>query len=151
MIKIICLGKIKEDFFKDAEKEYLKRLQKYTKLEIIELEDEKDKDIKVCLSKEEQLIKKSIKDKDNLVLLDINGKEYTSTEFSNFINKELTENSNITFIIGSSNGVSEEIKRLAKKKVSFSKLTFPHQMFRIILLEQIYRSFKIINNESYHK
>ncbi len=151
MIKIICLGKIKEDFFKDAEKEYLKRLQKYTKLEIIELEDEKDKDIKVCLSKEEQLIKKSIKDKDNLVLLDINGKEYTSTEFSNFINKELTENSNITFIIGSSNGVSEEIKRLAQKKVSFSKLTFPHQMFRIILLEQIYRSFKIINNESYHK
>lgn len=151
MIKIICLGKIKEDFFKDAEKEYLKRLQKYTKLEIIELEDEKDKDIKVCLSKEEQLIKKSIKDKDNLVLLDIKGKEYTSTEFSNFINKELTENSNITFIIGSSNGVSEEIKRLAKKKVSFSKLTFPHQMFRIILLEQIYRSFKIINNESYHK
>ena len=151
MIKIICLGKIKEDFFKDAEKEYLKRLQKYTKLEIIELEDEKDKDIKVCLSKEEQLIKKSIKDKDNLVLLDINAKEYTSTEFSNFINKELTENSNITFIIGSSNGVSEEIKRLAKKKVSFSKLTFPHQMFRIILLEQIYRSFKIINNESYHK
>ena len=151
MIKIICLGKIKEDFFKDEEKEYLKRLQKYTKLEIIELEDEKDKDIKVCLSKEEQLIKKSIKDKDNLVLLDINGKEYTSTEFSNFINKELTENSNITFIIGSSNGVSEEIKRLAKKKVSFSKLTFPHQMFRIILLEQIYRSFKIINNESYHK
>ena len=151
MIKIICLGKIKEDFFKDAEKEYLKRLQKYTKLEIIELEDEKDKDIKVCLSKEEQLIKKSIKDKDNLVLLDINGKEYTSTEFSNFINKELTENSNITFIIGSSNGVSEVIKRLAKKKVSFSKLTFPHQMFRIILLEQIYRSFKIINNESYHK
>ena len=151
MIKIICLGKIKEDFFKDAEKEYLKRLQKYTKLEIIELEDEKDKDIKVCLSKEEQLIKKSIKDKDNLVLLDINGKEYTSTEFSSFINKELTENSNITFIIGSSNGVSEEIKRLAKKKVSFSKLTFPHQMFRIILLEQIYRSFKIMNNESYHK
>ena len=151
MIKIICLGKIKEDFFKDAEKEYLKRLQKYTKLEIIELEDEKDKDIKVCLSKEEQLIKKSIKDKDNLVLLDIKGKEYTSTEFSNFINKELTENSNITFIIGSSNGVSEVIKRLAKKKVSFSKLTFPHQMFRIILLEQIYRSFKIINNESYHK
>ena len=151
MIKIICLGKIKEDFFKDAEKEYLKRLQKYTKLEIIELEDEKDKDIKVCLSKEEQLIKKSIKDKDNLVLLYINGKEYTSTEFSNFINKELTENSNITFIIGSSNGVSEVIKRLAKKKVSFSKLTFPHQMFRIILLEQIYRSFKIINNESYHK
>lgn len=141
MIKIICLGKIKENYFNLAIEEYKKRLNKYTKLEIIELNDEKDDDIKSCLQKE----------KDNLVILDILGTEYTSVEFSKFLEKELTNNSNITFLIGSSNGLSDEIKKLTNKKISFSKLTFPHQLFRIILLEQIYRGFKIINNESYHK
>ncbi len=141
MIKIICLGKIKENYFNLAIEEYKKRLNKYTKLEIIELNDEKDDDIKSCLQKE----------KDNLVILDILGTEYTSVEFSKFLEKELTTNSNITFLIGSSNGLSDEIKKLTNKKISFSKLTFPHQLFRIILLEQIYRGFKIINNESYHK
>lgn len=141
MIKIICLGKIKENYFNSAIEEYKKRLNKYTKLEIIELNDEKDDDVKSCLQKE----------KDNLVILDILGTEYTSVEFSKFLEKELTNNSNITFLIGSSNGLSEEIKKLTNKKISFSKLTFPHQLFRIILLEQIYRGFKIINNESYHK
>ena len=151
MIKIICIGKIKEKFFKEAEQEYLKRLSKYTKIEIIELEDEKDININVCLNKEKEEIKKVIKEKDNLIILDIKGKEKTSEEFSEMINNELLYNSNITFIIGSSNGLHEEIKSLTDKKISFSKLTFPHQMFRIILLEQIYRSFKIINNETYHK
>ena len=141
MIKIICLGKIKENYFNLAIEEYKKRLNKYTKLEIIELNDEKDDDVKSCLQKE----------KDNLVILDILGCEYTSVEFSKFLEKELTNNSNITFLIGSSNGLSDEIKKLTNKKISFSKLTFPHQLFRIILLEQIYRGFKIINNESYHK
>lgn len=139
MIKIICLGKIKENYFNSAIEEYKKRLNKYTKLEIIELNDEKDN------------ILNHIKEKDNLVILDILGCEYTSVEFSKFLEKELTNNSNITFLIGSSNGLSEEIKKLTNKKISFSKLTFPHQLFRIILLEQIYRGFKIINNESYHK
>lgn len=151
MIKIICLGKIKEKYFNDAIKEYEKRLSKYTKLEIIELNDEKDNDIKVCLQKEKVSILNHIKEKDNIIILDIEGKEYTSLEFSNFLEKELTINSNITFLIGSSNGLDEEIKKLTNKKISFSKLTFPHQLFRIILLEQIYRSFKIINNEAYHK
>lgn len=151
MIKIICLGKIKEKYFKDAIKEYEKRLSKYTKLEIIELNDEKDNDIKVCLQKEKVSILNHIKEKDNIIILDIEGKEYTSLEFSNFLEKELTINSNITFLIGSSNGLDEEIKKLTNKKISFSRLTFPHQLFRIILLEQIYRSFKIINNETYHK
>lgn len=151
MIKIICLGKIKEKYFKDAIKEYEKRLSKYTKLEIIELNDEKDNDIKVCLQKEKVSILNHIKEKDNIIILDIEGKEYTSLEFSNFLEKELTINSNITFLIGSSNGLDEEIKILTNKKISFSRLTFPHQLFRIILLEQIYRSFKIINNETYHK
>lgn len=151
MIKIICLGKIKEKYFNDAIKEYEKRLSKYTKLEIIELNDEKDNDIKVCLQKEKVSILNHIKEKDNIIILDIEGKEYTSLEFSNFLEKELIINSNITFLIGSSNGLDEEIKKLTNKKISFSRLTFPHQLFRIILLEQIYRSFKIINNETYHK
>lgn len=151
MIKIICLGKIKEKYFNDAIKEYEKRLSKYTKLEIIELNDEKDNDIKVCLQKEKVSILNHIKEKDNIIILDIEGKEYTSLELSNFLEKELTINSNITFLIGSSNGLDEEIKKLTNKKISFSRLTFPHQLFRIILLEQIYRSFKIINNEAYHK
>ena len=151
MIKIICVGKIKEDFFKEAEKEYLKRLSKYTKIEIIELPDIKDNDVNYCLSKEKDTILKNIKEKDNIVLLDINGKKYNSTNFSSFIDKELTYNSNITFIIGSSNGIHDDIKNMIDKKISFSDMTFPHQLFRILLLEQIYRAFKIINNESYHK
>ena len=151
MIKIICLGSLKESFFKEACKEYQKRLSKYTKLEIKEIKDEKDDNLTVALKKEKDKILKELKEKDNIVLLDINGKDYNSTEFSNFIESELTTNSNITFIIGSSNGLDEEIKSLTNKKISFSKLTFPHQLFRIILLEQIYRSFKILNNETYHK
>ena len=151
MIKIICLGKLKEKYLEEAIKEYTKRLSKYTKLEIIELKDYQDSDIKTALKKEEELIKKHLKETDNIVLLDVKGKEYSSEELSTYINKELTYNSNITFIIGSSNGFSEEIKNLTSKKISFSKLTFPHQIFRVLLLEQIYRSFKIINNENYHK
>lgn len=149
MIKIICLGSIKEEFFKEAIKEYQKRLSKYTKLQIIELKDESDKNNP--LQKEKENIIKHINDKDNVIILDIKGKELTSEEFAEFINNELTNYSNMTFIIGSSNGLDEEIKKLTTKKISFSHLTFPHQLFRIILLEQIYRGFKILNNEKYHK
>lgn len=149
MIKIICLGTIKEAYLQEATKEYTKRLSKYTKLEIIELKDEKD--TSNPLKKEKDKIIKHITDKDNIVVLDIEGKELTSEKFSEFINNELTNNSNITFIIGSSTGLDNEIKELTNKKISFSKLTFPHQLFRVILLEQIYRSFKILNNEAYHK
>ena len=149
MIKIICLGSIKEEFFKEAIKEYQKRLSKNTKLQIIELKDESDKNNP--LQKEKENIIKHINDKDNVIILDIKGKEVTSEEFAYFINNELTNYSNMTFIIGSSNGLDEEIKKLTTKKISFSHLTFPHQLFRIILLEQIYRGFKILNNEKYHK
>ncbi len=151
MIKIICLGKIKEQFFKDAEAEYVKRITKYSKIDLIELPDEKDTNIQQCLKKESENILKHLKEKDNIIILDINGTQKASEEFSKMINEELTNNSNITFIIGSSNGLDEKIKKLTNKKISFSKMTFPHQMFRVILLEQIYRGFKIINNESYHK
>ena len=149
MIKIICLGNIKEKYIQEALKDYQKRLSKYTKLEIIELKDEKDTANPLKKEKEDNL--RHIISKDNIVILDINGKQLTSEEFSKFINKELTTNSNITFIIGSSNGLDDEIKRLTNKKISFSLLTFPHQLFRVILLEQLYRSFKILNNEAYHK
>lgn len=149
MIKIICLGSIKESYLREAIEEYKKRLSKYTKLEIVELKDEKD--TSNPLKKEKENILKHIDSKDNIIILDINGKEMTSEEFSQFINKELTMYSNITFIIGSSTGLDSEIKGLSNKRISFSRLTFPHQIFRIILLEQIYRSFKIINNETYHK
>ena len=149
MIKIICIGSIKEKYIKEAIKDYQKRLSKYTKLEIIEIPDEKD--TANPLKKEKENILKHINIKDNIVILDIKGEELTSESFADFINKELSLHSNITFIIGSSTGLDEEIKQLSKKRISFSLLTFPHQLFRVILLEQIYRAFKIINNESYHK
>ena len=149
MIKIICIGKLKERYLKDAIDDYKKRISKYTKFEILELTDEKDTNNP--LKKEKESILKHLKEKDNIVILDINGVKKTSEEFSSFINKELNQNSNISFIIGSSNGLDNEIKNLSNKKISFSSLTFPHGLFRLILLEQIYRSFKIINNETYHK
>lgn len=150
MIKIICIGKIKEDYLKKAILEYSKRISKYTKLEIIELKDY-DYDLKKTLETEQENILKHIKLTDYNILLDLNGKEYTSIEFANKIDKIQQISSNINFIIGGSYGVSNLIKDLSNERISFSKLTFPHQLFRVILLEQIYRSFKILNNEEYHK
>lgn len=151
MIKIICFGKIKEQYLKDALKDYEKRLSKYTKLSIIELNDEPDKNQELALKKEKESLLKVLNKKDNLIILDINGKTYNSKALANKINQELVFNNNITFLIGSSNGLDEEIKKLTTKQISFSSLTFPHGLFRLILLEQLYRSFKILNNESYHK
>ncbi len=150
MLKIICVGKIKEKYLVDAVNEYKKRLSKYTKLDIIELPDV-DFDIKKTLEVERDSILKNIKLSDYNILLDINGKEYTSIEFANNIDKIRQINSNINFIIGGSNGVHDDIRKIMNDRISFSKLTFPHQLFRVILLEQIYRSFKILNNEEYHK
>lgn len=151
MIKVIVLGKIKEQYLKDLIDDYKKRIEKYTKFSIIELLDYKDTEVSTCLLKEKQLILKQITPKDNLVVLDINGEIFDSVSFAKFIEKELTINSNITFIIGSSNGLSPDILNMANKRISFSKMTFPHGLFRAMLLEQIYRSFKILNNETYHK
>lgn len=148
MIKIICIGKIKEKYFIDAIKEYQKRLSKYIKLEIIELPDY-NYDIQKTLNEEGKNILSKIKEKDFVVTMEINGNNLSSEEFSSFIDKNISNN--ITFVIGGSNGLSSEVKKRSNYRLSFSSLTFPHQLFRIILLEQIYRSFKIINNESYHK
>lgn len=150
MIKIICSGKIKENYLKDAIVEYSKRISKYDKLEIIELPDY-DYDLKKTLQKEKENILKNINLKDYNILLDLNGKSYTSLELADKLDKVRITNSNITFIIGGSYGVDDEIKKIVNERISFSKLTFPHQLFRVILLEQIYRCFKIINHEEYHK
>jgi len=151
MIKIICVGKIKENYFTEAINEYKKRLEKYTKLEIIELMDEGIDDITKAIRLEGEKIKKYLSPKDYIITLEINGKEISSEALAHLLENTLIYNSNITFVIGGSYGLSDEIKSLASYHLSFSKMTFPHQLFRIILLEQIYRSFKINNNESYHK
>lgn len=151
MIKIICVGKIKEEYFKKAILEYQKRLSKYTKLEIIEVPDCSKDSISVILNKEKEEILHYIEPKDYVITLDIEGKMYNSIELSQKIDYLLGITSNIVFVIGGSYGLHEEIKRISKESISFSKLTFPHQMFRVMLLEQIYRAYKIKNNESYHK
>ncbi len=151
MIKIICVGKIKEKYLSEAIKEYKKRITKYTKIEIIEVMDESLDDISKVLKLEEEKIKKHIQSKDYIITLEIKGKELSSNEFTNLLEKVNLEYSNITFIIGGSYGLSEDIMKLSNYHLSFSKLTFPHQLFRVLLLEQIYRTYKIRNNEKYHK
>lgn len=151
MIKIITVGNIKEKYLKDAIEEYLKRLKKYTNIEIIELKDEGLVEESKAIQLEGEKIVKNITPKDYLITLEIEGKEYSSEEFAEKINQIQIENSNIVFVIGGSYGLSKEIKEKSKMHLSFSKMTFPHQLFRVFLLEQIYRAYKILNNESYHK
>ena len=152
MIKIVCVGKIKEKYFVDALAEYKKRICKYSKLEIIEVSDEATDNEKIVLAKEKEKLLKVINRSDYNIALDIDGKELSSVELSDKINNIFTNyNSNITFIIGGSCGIDDEIKNMCDFRLSFSKMTFPHQLFRVLLLEQIYRVFKINNNESYHK
>lgn len=151
MIKIICVGKIKEKFLVSAIEEYTKRISKYTKIEIIELPDYDINNKELVLEREKENIIKYINSKDYIITLEIEGMQLTSEEFANKIDKIFINNSNITFIIGGSYGLHSDIKNLSNYKLSFSKFTFPHQLFRVILLEQIYRVYKINNNESYHK
>ena len=150
MIKIISVGKIKEKYLKDAIDEYKKRLSKYTKIEIIEVNDV-DFDINKTLETEKNNILKYVNQNDYIITLDIEGNELSSTSFANKINEIFIQNSNITFIIGGSYGLHEDIKKMNNFSLSFSKMTFPHQLFRVMLLEQIYRAYKINNNETYHK
>lgn len=145
MIKIICLGKLKEKYLVDLVSDYANRINKYHKLEIIELKDEED------LEKEASNIEKFIGVNDYVITLEIEGNELDSISFAKLIDKTFITHSTITLIIGSSTGLSNRIKNRSNYKLSFSKLTFPHGLFRGILLEQIYRAFKINNNEHYHK
>lgn len=157
-ISIVCVGKIKEKFYKDAIAEYSKRLSKYCKLEIIEVADEKTPDgasDKVCdsiMDKEGERILSHIPDNAYVIALAIEGKEYDSVTFAKYIDRLGVEgNSNIVLVIGGSLGLSDKIKSRADTLLSFSNMTFPHQLMRVILLEQIYRAYRIINNEPYHK
>lgn len=143
MIRIICVGKLKEKYLVDACLEYTKRISKYSKIEIIELKDSNIKE-------EKDNILKYI-NKDYIITLEIEGDMVDSPTLAKKIDNIFLNNSNITFIIGGSDGLHEDIKKISNYKLSFSKLTFPHQLFRVMLLEQIYRSFKILNNETYHK
>ena len=151
MIKIICVGKIKEKYLRDAIEEYKKRLSKYTKLEIIEVNDIDNQNIDIVLDKEKELIEKHIDSKDYVITLEIEGNMLNSVELARKIDNIYNTNSTITFIIGGSFGLHKDIKNRSNYKLSFSKLTFPHQLFRVNLLEQIYRTYKINNNEAYHK
>lgn len=146
MIKIICFGKLKENYLVTAVNDYYERVNKYHKISILELKDSEN-----IIDEEKELLKTIQNDKSYKILLDIKGEEVSSIEFSTLINDKLTHFSSITFIIGSSNGVSENIKNFVNQKISFGKITMPHGLFRAVLLEQVYRSFKILNNESYHK
>lgn len=146
MIKIICFGKLKENYLINAVNDYFERINKYHKISILELKDSEN-----IIDEEKEFLKIIQNDKSYKILLDINGEEVTSTKLSTLINDKLTYFSSITFIIGSSNGVSENIKNFVNQRISFGKITMPHGLFRAVLLEQIYRSFKILNNESYHK
>lgn len=145
MIKIICFGKIKEHYLEQLIEDYKNRISKYHKIEIIELKDNDDE------KKETKQLLNVIKKTDYNVLLDINGKSYSSIQLAEHLDNLFLHNGVITFIIGSSVGVSDDIKALCNEMISFSKFTMPHGLFRGVLLEQIYRTFKINNNENYHK
>jgi 23S rRNA (pseudouridine1915-N3)-methyltransferase len=157
-IRVICVGKIKENFYTDAVEEYSKRLSKYCKLEIVELPDEKTPDnasdtVNAQIKeKEGKRILGSLSDSDYVCALAIEGKMLDSVELSQFIDRLGIEGkSSIAFVIGGSLGLSGEVLSRADMKLSFSKMTFPHQLMRVILLEQIYRAYRIMKNEPYHK
>ena len=157
-ITIIAIGKLKEKYLRDGINEYLKRLQSYAKVEIIELADEKEP-YNASAAEEEQIkikegdrIKAKIKPDSYVIALAIAGKQFTSPALAQKIDSlSSAGNSHLTFVIGGSLGLSDEILRSADLLLSFSELTFPHQLMRLILLEQIYRSFRIIKGEPYHK
>ena len=146
MIKIICIGKIKEKYLREAIEDYVKRIKKYTNFEIIELKDENDQDIKKAIKVEGENILKYVNTKDYIITLEVKGEQLSSEKFAEKITKINIDYSNICFIIGGSNGLSEDVLKKKKFSLSFSKMTFPHQLFRVILLEQIYRAYKIKNN-----
>lgn len=147
-IEIIAVGKIKEKYFTDALAEYSKRLGRYCNFKITQVADFPDDANE--MQREAELILPKIKGV--CVPLCVEGKQMSSEELAQFISRTSVEgNSHICFIIGGSNGLDDRVKNMGKLKLSFSRMTFPHQLMRVVLAEQIYRAFKIINNESYHK
>lgn len=155
-INIICVGKIKEKYLKDAIEEYSKRLSKYCKLTIKEITDEpipsnlSNRQAEIIKNSEGAKILDNVKN-DYMIALDLSGKEYSSENFSQKLDNLTFNNSSISFVIGGSLGLSTEVIHSANELICFSKMTFPHQLIRVFLLEQIYRAFKISNNETYHR
>lgn len=157
-IDIICVGKIKEQYLKDAVAEYSKRLSKYCSLTITEISDEQvpnnlnDKLAQNIKQIESNHILSHIKRDSYVICLDLKGKQFSSEEFSKKIeNIALNDSSNITFVIGGTLGMSDELLKKSNELICFSKMTFPHQLIRVFLLEQLFRAFKISNNETYHR
>lgn len=157
-IKLFVIGKIKDDYLKLGINDYLIRLKPYVTMEIYEAKDEAVKqnaslkDIEKAKDIEGERILKILKKEDYLISLDLNKKQYTSEEFAALLDKKLVENNaSISFVIGGSYGLSNALKERSNYSISLSNMTFTHQMTRLILLEQIYRAFKILNNETYHK
>ena len=153
-INLICMGDIKEKYLRDAINEYLKRLSRFCDLKIIELKEHvaqsiNNSEIQKALLKDATEIKKHLKG--HIICLDIQGKMLSSEEFSKKIEKLSLSNSEISFVVGASNGIHEIIKSACNEKISFSPMTFPHQLMRVIFLEQLYRGFTILNNIAYHK
>ncbi len=156
-VNIICVGKLKESYLREGCAEYAKRLGAYCRVNIIEVAEErasdnpKETEIAQILQREGERIIAKIPKGSEVVPLCIEGKEYSSPDFSSMIEKISLNASSISFIIGGSFGLSDEVKALGKTKLSFGKMTLPHQLARMVLLEQIYRAFSISNNSKYHK
>lgn len=149
-INLVCVGNLKEKFSKDEEQEYLKRLSAFCKLNVIEIKEQnKLESVDAILSREGQDILQKLKG--HCILCDINAKEMDSVQFAKEIEKLSQVTSSITFVVGGSYGVSDEVRAKCQDRISFSKMTFPHNLFRIMLLEQLYRAFTILNGKSYHK
>lgn len=154
-INIVAVGKVKENYFSDGIKEYQKRLSKYASVQITEVKEEnflkgetEAERLQIIEAEAENILKKL---KGKITALCIEGEKQSSEKFSYFIKNCIDCGEEITFVIGGSYGLSERVKKIADKKLSFSDMTFPHTMTRLILLEQIYRAFTIINNSTYHK
>lgn len=157
-VKILCVGKIKEKFYRDAIDEYLKRLSKYASVTVVEVADEKtsenasDTEIDIVKEKEGERLLKHINERDFVIALAILGKQMDSVAFSKYIEDlGISGKSTIDFVIGGSLGLSDAVLKRSDFQISFSKMTFPHQLMRVVLLEQIYRGMRIMKNEPYHK
>lgn len=156
-VNVICVGKLKEQYLRDGCAEYIKRISAFSKVNVIEVAEERcgddpsDSEIKNVIEKEGSRIIAKIPKGSCVIPLCIEGKEYSSPEFSAQLEKLSLEHSAVTFIIGGSFGISDEVKNLGRIKLSFGKLTLPHQLARMVLLEQVYRAFSISNNSKYHK
>lgn len=156
-VTIIALSKLKEKYLKDASDEYLKRLSRYCKLQVVEIEPERLNDnpsqneINSALEKEAQAVFKRIPESSYVAAMCIEGKKLSSEDFAKTLSSAQFSSGGITFIIGSSYGLADSVKKRADIRLSVSDMTFPHQLFRIMLLEQIYRGFKINEGSAYHK